>query len=225
MKKTIFTLNINDYAPEIRRLTRPLLERYAKYAGYDIYDIDTRSFPGWDVDIEKLQIYHLMEHMDVNFAWYIDSDALIHPDLPPIDVLCPRTHCGHPGHDLAPIRWRYTDDGYFQRDGRHIGSCCWNIFGWDWTRDIFHPPDDITFEDAVSNIRITEEERRSGVITREHLVTDYIVSRNIARYGLKFFSLYEVLHRSGTFFHHEYTKPVDEKIVILRDKIKEWKLL
>jgi hypothetical protein len=224
MNNVIFTLNINDYAPEIRRITRPLLERWAKERGYDIYDITERKFPEWDVDIEKLQIYDLIPRLDVSFAWYIDSDALVHPDLPPLHDICPRTHCGHPGSDLAPIRWRYTDEGYFQRDGRHIGSCCWNIFGWDWTRDIFHPPDDLTFDEAVSRIRITENEAQSGVITPSHLVTDYCVSRNIARYGLKFYSLHEALYRSGTFFYHEYTYPIEKKVTLLRDKVKEWKL-
>jgi hypothetical protein len=46
LKKTIFTLNIDNYAPEIRDITRPLLERYAKKIGADIYDIEDRNFPG-----------------------------------------------------------------------------------------------------------------------------------------------------------------------------------
>lgn len=221
-RRVIFTLNIDNYAPGIRALTRPLLERYAKYAGYDICDINSRAFPDWDVDLEKLQIYNLMKEYKIEFAWYIDSDAAIHPDLPPLHNLVPRDHCAHNGSDLAPVRWRYTDDGYFQRDGRNIGSCCWNIVAWDWTRDVFHPPD-ISFNDAMKNIRIIEAERQSGVVTPAHLVTDYIVSRNIARYGLKYVNLNKWLG-SGDYFFHLYTVPIDEKIVELRRKIKSWGL-
>ena len=56
VKKTIYLLNIDDYAPELTALTYPHVEFYAGKIGAETYVIDTRKFPEWDLDYEKLQI-------------------------------------------------------------------------------------------------------------------------------------------------------------------------
>lgn len=225
MATTIYLLNVGGYAPELTALTYPHIEFYAHKIGAEICMISERKFPGWDVDYEKLQIYELAEKRGDDWSIYIDSDALIHPELPDVTALIPRDTVAHNGADFASIRWAY--DKYFWRDGRHIGSCNWFAMASSWCRDLWRPLDDITFEEAVANITVTVEERHANV-SAEHLVSDYALSRNIARFGLKFTTLNDLWPKIGltgtNFFHHEYTIPLDEKVAHIRHTIKEWRL-
>lgn len=221
MRKTVYLLNIDDYAPELTALTYPHIEFYADKIDAKIHYITKRKFPDWDTDYEKLQIYDLARERNDDWSIYIDSDALVHPELPDVTTLIPRDTVAHNGADFAPVRWKY--DEYFMRDGRHIGSCNWCAIASSWCRDLWHPCEDLTFEQAVSKITVTVEERHTGV-TKEHLVSDYVLSRNIARYGLKFTTLNEIWKQLGMegvgFFFHQYTVPLDQKIADIR-KIME----
>lgn len=223
--KTLYLLNIGDYAPELTSITYPHIEYYADRIGADIFTIDDRKFPEWDMDYEKLQIYEIARKRRDDWAIYIDSDALVHPELPDLTELIPRDTVAHNGSDFAPIRWRYDD--YFRRDGRHIGSCNWFAVASSWCLDLWRPLDDLTFAQAVENITLTADEKRSGVLTREHLVSDYALSRNIARFGLKFMTLgqlWESLHMRPEFFFHLYTVPVEEKIRQINEALDRWNL-
>jgi len=223
--KSIYLLNINNYAPELTALTYPFIEEYANKIGAEIYKITERRFPEWDVDFEKLQIYELSKERGDEWSIYIDSDALIHPETLDVTELLSKDTVAHNGADMALVRWKY--DNYMRRDGRHIGSCCWLMVASDWCRDFWTPMSDMTPEEAYKNISITVEEANT-VIKAEHLITDYTVSRNIARYGLKFKALNELWPEVGlpeaNFFYHEYTVPLDEKIANIKKKIEEWKI-
>lgn len=224
MKKTIFLLNIGDYVPKITNLTYPLIERYAKKIQASTHIIHERRFPEWDLDYEKLQIFQLSQEMGNDWSIYIDSDALVHPDLPDITELIPMDTVAHNGSDFAPIRWRY--DNYFRRDGRHIGSGNWLAVGSSWCLDLWRPLDDLTPEEAVANINPTAEEERA-FITAGHLVSDYALSRNIARFGLKFTRLGKIwkqYEQDVEFFYHQYTLDTDQKVSSLKETLKRWKL-
>ena len=136
--------------------------------------------------------------------------------------LIPMDTVAHNGVDFAPIRWKYDD--YFRRDGRHIGSCNWFAAASSWCLDLWRPLDDLTPEEAVSNITLAVPER--GVMKPDHLVSDYALSRNIARFGLKFKSLREVWLQYGmsdaSFFYHKYTMSLEEKITRIRQMITRW---
>jgi hypothetical protein len=226
VKKVVYRLNLgNAYAPELTALTYPHLEKWAEKIGAEVYTITERKFPTFDPDIEKLQIFDLSRERGDDWSIYIDSDALVHPELPDITTLIPRDTVAHNGADFAGIRWKYDD--YLRRDGRNIGSCCWLMVASDWCRDMFRPLDDMTFEEAVANITVTIEERHAGV-TPGHLITDYVVSRNIARFGLKFLTLNDLWPKLGlegaNFFSHEYTIPVETKIEHIKQTIEKWRL-
>ncbi len=89
MRKTIYLLNIGNYAPEITAITYPLIERYARKICAQIEMIDERRSPAWDLDYEKLQIYELAQRRGDDWSIYIDSDALVHPELPDVTDLIP----------------------------------------------------------------------------------------------------------------------------------------
>jgi hypothetical protein len=222
-KKTIFTLAVNDYAPEIRELTYPLLKRYADKIGADFYTITERKWPQAPPVYEKLQIYQLAQEMQNDWNIYIDSDTLIHPDFMDITNHIPRDTVAHNGCDTADNRWRY--DRFFYRDGRHIGSCNWFTVASDWCIELWKPLDDITLEEAYAHINPTVNELNT-VITPDHLIDDYTLSRNIAKYGLKFITFRDILARLGYpnpgFLWHLYTIPIEHKVVLMKNVLNEW---
>jgi hypothetical protein len=226
-KKTIFTLNIDGYAPQVTELTFPLIKAYADKIQADFYIIKDRKFPGWPPVYEKFQIYQLAQEMQNDWNIYIDADALIHPDLVDFTVVLPRDTVAHHGQDFAPIRWRY--DRFFRRDGRHIGSGNWFTLGSDWCIELWKPLDDLTMEEAFERIFPTVDEDASGVIPRTHLVDDFTCSRNIAKYGLKFTTVRQLMKNFGfdqgtPWFWHAYTIPIDAKVEEMKKVLKGWKL-
>lgn len=239
-KKTVFTLNVDGYAPEITALTYPLIEAYAHKIGADFHIISERKFPEWPVTYEKLQIFELAREMGNDWNIYIDSDALIHPDTPDLTALLPRDTVAHHGKDCAPVRWK--TDKYFQRDGRHFGTGNWLTVASDLCLDLWRPLDDLTPAQAIANIFPTVFERISGVVNRSHLIDDYALSRNIARFGLKATTFREIFSKlgykevrdatghvlqneGGYFFFHHYLFPLDQKVVQMKKVLRNWKVV
>ncbi len=223
MKKAVFTLCVNDYEPEITALTLPFMRRYADKIGAEFIVLDQRLYPDYPAVYEKLQIFELGREFD--WSIYFDADTLIHPDLFDVTDHLAKDTVLHWGNDMAGNRWRY--DQYFRRDGRHIGSGNWFSVASDWCLDLWHPLDDISFDEAVSNIFPTVAERNIG-IEPEHLIDDYVLSRNIARFGLKFkhfMDLQKELKREGeVYFFHNYFLLSEQKRDFIREKIALWEM-
>ncbi len=227
IKKAIYTLCVDGYDEAITNLTFPLINAYAKKIQADFFIISERKYPDYPAVYEKLQIYNLGKDNDWNI--YIDADALIHPDLMDLTSLLHKNTVAHHGSDFASQRWVY--DRYFLRDGRHIGSGNWFTIASDWCIDLWHPLDDLSLEQAVRNIHPTVQERMSGVIDPSHLLDDYVLSRNIAKYGLKFRTirgLLQEINPSGEFqdlFWHQYLIPREAKVLEMQKTLKRWRLL
>ena len=242
MRKSLYTLNIGSYAPEVTAITYPFLRLYARKMGAEFRVITERQFPEWDIELEKLQIHDLARENDDEWSMYLDSDALVHPETVDFTSYLPMDTVAHNGQDYGPIRWQF--DEYFLRDKRYIGSCNWCAVASRWCRDLWMPPEPgLTQAEIVSRITPTvreicgddkqdDEGKPDGywppVVTAQHLISDYLVSRNIARYGLKFTTLIDVQKaiglESAAFFFHEYTVPVDVKVSHLRQTLKRWRL-
>ncbi len=227
IRKTFYTLNINGYDREITEITYPLMKHYCEKIGAKFHVIDQRRFPNAPVTYEKLQIFQLMKDNGDDWAYFMDSDCLIHPDM-----FDPTNHVGkdkvlHNGVDMAGHRWKY--DRYFLRDGRHIGSCNWFAIASDWCVDLWHPLDDISFEEAVANIYPTVNELNT-VVDAQHLIDDYTLSRNIAKYGLKVATVMDILKVIGYgpdvgFLWHHYTEPNEQKLVVMKQQLQKWRIL
>jgi len=225
-KKTLYTLVVDNYAPGITRLTLPLMQRYAEKIGAELFVIRERKFPEWPVVFEKLQIHELGRLHENDWNIFFDADALVHPEtIDFIPMLGGKQFVAHNGNDYAAVRWRY--DEYFRRDGRNIGSCNWCTFGSDWNLDLWRPPDDLTPAEAISNIFPTVNELAT-IITPDHLVDDYVLSRNIAKYGLHFTTLIETLDKSqlkdSNFFWHIYTESVEKKVEAMKRILVAWQI-
>lgn len=226
VKKVIYLLNVTTddnpegYQPRVRRLTYPLIERYAKKIGADVIEIRSRQFPEFPITYEKLQIHQISQQIQAEWNIYIDVDAMVNPELFDVTVMLPKDTVCHNGRDMANMRWKY--DKYFLRDGRHFGSCNWFTVASDWCVDLWKPLDDITCEQALANINITTDEYNSRNCKTEHLIDDYSLSRNIAKYGLKATTMMEVCAKLGytdqagrgvnPYLWHIYTKTEEEKL-------------
>ncbi len=225
-KKTLFTLCVDNFEPEITELTFPLMKGYADKIRADFHIIKERKFPDFPPVYEKLQIYTLGKEMQNDWNFFLDADALIHPDTIDFTEALPKDTVMHHGKDFASMRWTY--DRYFRRDGRNIGSGNWFALASDWCIDLWEPldPKDLTFEEAVKNIHPLVGEINSGVVDPKHLIDDYVCSRNIAKYGLKFITAREWIAQKGIeggyFFWHAYTIPRDRKVQEMKKVLKEW---
>ena len=226
LKKMIYLLNVGNYAPEINELTRPLIFHYAQKIGAEVFEITDRKFPDWPPVYEKLQIYELAQEHGNDWNIYIDSDALIHPDLMDMTAYMTKDTVAHWGHDVAENRWQ--TDRYFWRDGRHIGSCNWFTIGSDWCIELWKPLEDMTFEEAKTKIWPIVQELKS-VITADHLIDDYTLSRNVAKYGLKFTNFKTIFKSVGyteaAFLWHQYQMPLEQKLVEMKKQLKVWGLI
>ena len=226
IKKVVYTLAVGRYPKKITDLTFPLFKRYAKKIGAEFVVINKRRFPSWPAAYEKLQIYQLAQSMKTDWNIFFDADALIHPELPDLTEIIPRDHVAHESCDSSPVRW--YQDRFFRRDHRFIGSCNWCAVGHTDCLELWKPLDDLTLEEAVKNIFPTMGEVAMGV-TPEHLIDDYTLSRNIAKYGLKFKKIRDILRAMDlgnmSFFYHVYGVPTEEKVEKLRECATSWKVI
>jgi hypothetical protein len=235
MKKTIFTLYLNDYAPEMVKLTFPLMQRWADKIGADFHIIKERRWVDAPITYEKFQIYYLAKEIGSDWNIFFDADTLVHPDLGDVTSMIDKSTTMQNGKDIAVNRWSY--DEYFWRDGRHTSSCNWFAVASDWCLDFWHPLEDISMEEALSRIHPNQAEVSAGV-TPEHLIDDYVISRNIARYGLRFTTLERELNRLEDFrqgeanvsnirsyLWHQYAMPDSEKILRMKTMLAiGWKI-
>jgi hypothetical protein len=225
IKKTIFTLAIGNYEPEICEITFPLLKLYADKIGADFHVIKERKFPDWNIRYEKMQIYQLAQDMQNDWNVYIDADALIHPEMPDVTNLIGKDTVAHMGSDMAAIRWKF--DRFFMRDGRNISSCNWFTVASDRCIELWEPQTDITQADATASCFPTVNELNT-VFKPEMLVDDYVLSRNIAKYGLKFTTFTKRFKDIGLgdswFAWHQYTIPADQKLLEMKNIIQQWRL-
>jgi hypothetical protein len=218
LRKTLYTVCVNNYAPEITGYTFPLFKHYARKIGAEFHVITERKFPGYPPPYEKLQIHTLAKERGDDWAMFIDADALIHPECIDFTDFVSRDTVIHNGIDPSALRWRA--DNYFRRHAQWVGSCNWLAIASNWCLDLWTPLE-ISKEEAVANIFPTNDENHSGVIEPEHLLDDYTLSRNIAKFGLKVTTVPEVNKlarlKDAQFFWHVYTVPVAKKVEMIRE--------
>jgi hypothetical protein len=245
LKKTIYTLNIDNYEPEIFELCMFYMKLYAYKIGAEIFIIQDRKISDKFAGLEKFQIYELGKEHKNDWNIFIDPDALIHPDFFDPTVMMTKDWTAAFGvSDFTPIRFR-TDE-YFLRDGRFYGKGNWFGICSDWCLDYFHPLDDISLEEAMSNcFPMNDEISSNKPMSGHNMVEDYIVSRNIARYGLKHTLVADLMTKygknigychqmqtsvqgtqmlsSGPVFH-VYLQSSEQKLVMMKKQIKAWQL-
>lgn len=219
-RKVVVTLDIGPYAPEITALTFPLLRYYARKIGAGFHVIRERAYPDWPIAVEKFQVRDVAIKAGAEWAIFFDADALVHPETPDWTSHLPRDTVAHNGSDFAGIRWRPHE--VFLRDGRNIGCCNWCAVASDWClQDFWNPPVGLDPAEVLEQIYPTVTELNTDLIDAAHLIDDYLMSRNVARFGLKFTTLLDLQKQigldGGNFLWHQYVITREEKLRQMRE--------
>jgi len=224
LKKTVFTLAVNNYAPELTKLTFPFMKKYADNIGADFHVIRERRFPGWPAVYEKLQIHRLAQEMGNDWNIFFDADTMVHPELPDITEHLSLNHVANYQSDSAGVRWKY--DRVFRRDGRNIGTCGWLSVASYQCIELWKPVDDMTPEEVMARVKPTVGEAEAG-LRPDHYVDDYVMSRNVAMYGLKYTSIAHILRSLDlgnlSFFVHTYKVSEDAKLDLFIETLRGWR--
>lgn len=216
IKKNIVTLDIN-YNQEIVSLTRPYLKSYADKIGADLTIISERKYPNYPINIEKFQVYEISK--DYDWTIFVDSDALIHPNCPDLTEFYSKDTVIFNDKDFYQFRFKSND--YSRRDGRNIGAATWMSVFSDWTRDLWKPYDNPI--QYVDQINLMDFEKNYGYKS-EHILDDYLVSLNIAKYGLKHKTIIKDIipnfkvDKYSYFVNHTLCKSEKDKLI----NIKKW---
>jgi hypothetical protein len=221
---------MNNWEPEITNLTFPLMKFHAKKIGADFLIIDERKFEKLPLQLERFQIYDISK----NYDWIIqlDADLLMHPDMPDLTQNISKDFTLISRWDL--LSKRFKSDHYFNRDGRFISAPGFFTITSDWCRDFWKLPTDIDLETALSNTTPLLHEFDGRKVDNTHIVFDYLISRNIAKYGLKvksfqeIFSILDEKFKIGViedYICHNSWLPIHHKRQHLKNVIeKHWKI-
>jgi hypothetical protein len=203
-KICVHVIDIGDYFPELKQLTIPTVVRFCENIGADLKIITERRFPDWPVLTEKLQVYD--NGMEYDYNILLDLDILIHPDCyNPFIKNIPETYCSFKDNYHADTQLR--SDFYFKRDGRNVGISGCAIFTTRHTHNLWKFPQDLTREEILDNIL---QERK--------IVDEYVVSRNLSKYGFRYIepypiSQYDLMFHLGNYKQNEYD---------ILDNVKLW---
>lgn len=218
MKKALVTLDIN-YNKNITNLTYPYMRKYAEKIGADFVIMNERKFPYLSPNMEKFQLYEI----SANYDWtiFIDADALIHPNCPDVTEIYNKDCVIFNRYDYYPFRFKHNN--YMRRDGRNIGATTWISIFSDWTRHAWKPHDNP--EQFLDQINPMDLEKNFGYKPK-HILDDYLVSRNIAKYGIKVETFHQLVPKDGMnnyWFRHDFCITEEDKINLLSmwiDKIE-----
>lgn len=213
MRKTVYVLNIGNYMPDLCSITIPTIEAWARRIGAKIGMITERKFPEWPVTYEKLQIHELSREDD--WSLYIDADTVISPALGDPTTVFPPTHVGVFMAYTASML--FPSDNYFARDGRNLGLATNFIVTNPMTNDLWTPFQE-TAEDILPRLAPTDKYPH-----RPHLVDEYCLSRNLARYGLKYSGIVDM--HLNHFLHLSVTvENVQDAICSAQRYKKRWRM-
>lgn len=214
MKKRIFTLDVDgQYNQEIKDLCVPYQALFADKIGASYTILTRREFsnptdPTKPAISDKFRLFSFAQEEDT-WTWFLDIDAMIHPDALDITALIRPESVFMYGRDCSIQRFR--NNVYFRRDQRWHGACTWNVLCSHVTADLWTPPMDPAW--CATQIRPTVFERH--VKTPASLLDDYSLSFNIARFGLQYSSWADIeplLKIPVQFqqYHHQYTEPPED---------------
>jgi hypothetical protein len=225
-KRTLYTLCVDDYAPEITELTFPLMRTWAEKIGADFCVMTARCFPEWPAQCEKFQLPTHAAAQGDEWSIFLDADVLIHPDFPDIFQHLDRSTVYHNGLDVATTRFNCRD-AYFQRDGRFRSPGNWLCVVSDWTREDAYsfPPPDLTPEQTAARIRPHVNELAAGVHA-VGLIDDFLMARNAARFGLHTGTIENVMKQLGlnNVLWHNYLPTNAEKVPMMKSELVKWGL-
>jgi hypothetical protein len=214
----VHVVDIDDYFPELKELTLPTIERFCDNIKADLNVVTERRFPDWPILTEKLQVYEDGKKYDYNIL--LDLDILVHPDCyDPFEKNIPKTYCAFKDNYHAHLQLK--SDIYFERDGRDVGISGCAIFTTRYTHDLWKFPIELSKEEVCDNILFHPT---VGLYGRKG-VDEYVTSRNLAKYGLKYIepypmNEYDIMFHLGRQHIVKYDNLIDgEEEIVERAKL------
>lgn len=203
MKICVHVVNIDNYYPELFNLCIKTVERFCNNHNFNLNIITKRKWPKWPILTEKLQVYDY--GLDYDWNLLIDADILVHPNTyNPFKYFDPR-EVGNKDEYKANMQLRL--DKYFIRDGRNLGLSGCVLATSRLTHDLWEFPTDLSKDEIINNIL---QERK--------IVDEYVISRNLAKYSLKYRELFPV--KDYDLLYHLGSYAQDENKIL--DLAKEW---
>lgn len=202
--KCVHTVVIDNWKPDLCAVTLPNLERFAKRIGADFNVISKAKFDGYPPNYERLQIWEDGK----DYAWNInvDADTILHRDFEdPTSWLDSRYVASS---WMTDPRFYFVCNKYFERDGRLIGIADSFVVSSYATHDLWRPLD-IPFSEA-----------RKLCLKDERMVSEYCLSLNVARYGLKFNGA--IKDKDKFYSIGTTTNKVADPVKMMINKLKEW---
>lgn len=199
--KTIYTMVINDYMPELCKITIPTIKNYANNIGAAFVIIEDRKYQNWPITYEKVQIYEL--GIDNEWNIFIDADTVINKDMPDLTNMLSPDHVGT--HMAYNADRELPYDYYFIQDGRNIGLVTNFIITHNMCHQLWRPLD----ESVTSALNRLDTKKAS-----HHIVDELCISRNLARYGYKMTGIIPYCY--GKFLHLSAT--VEDNNTLIRAK-------
>jgi len=185
MKKCIHIVDIGEnYLPELRKLTLPTITQYAEKIKAEINFIKERKYPKWPIVYEKMQVHNYGKDYDWNIL--LDIDYIITPRM--YDVTKTYSADTVSFSHSYPATSQLKSDYYFLRDGRNVGIAANFVVTSKWTHDLWEPLE-LKLEDALQRV------------IRHHVIDEYCLSRNLAKYGLKYAGIAPTPDTQKLFLH------------------------
>lgn len=214
-------MDIGGFFPELTKITIPSIKFFARKIGAEFKVIDTPTFNMPSVTYEKFQLYEMSKGYD--WTYFLDADTLVNPDCPDWAEAVTKDVCIFHGLDLSLNRCRASN--YNRRSKTLHGACTWNVTFSDWCRDLWHPLDELTWEEAMEAITPTRNEVAAGAWNKTHLIDDFLVGQNIARYGLHVTTIFELCKNFGhppEYYCHLYACSDAAKLDAIQKQAANW---
>lgn len=233
MNKTIYVLAVNNYCPEILAVTQPAILDYAKKIGAKVKYVTERKFLEFPVTYEKFQLYELSKANNDDWSIFIDADCYVCNDFPDIVEMIPTNCVLLAKGGFGGTRFKYND--YMRRYDQHLDVGSWFFAFNKICRDLIKPihfqSGELSVNDCVNEIFPLSEELNGVVkVEPQHLIDDYLLARNIAKYGLKVKYLCEIFPNALNSLGHSCHDTNEVKLAYLKklkdyDKTNYWSLL
>jgi hypothetical protein len=208
VKKIVHCVYIGDYFPDLWQYTLPTIKLYANRINADLNIITERKFPEWHINYEKMQVWEDGKGADLNLL--VDADVLIHPYFPDIEQIIPLHHVAFQESYNASRKFKLNE--CFERDGRDVGVVSNVVVSGKSTHCLWEP------------LNISPDEGKKITIVREGDIDEYNLSRNVAKYGLKYTGVtWEDWHKE--YLIHIGTEDKNSSVKFAEKMIHEWNKL
>lgn len=212
---TLADSNVSNFS----ELTHPSLKAYANKIGCDFHVINTRKYPGHNINYEKFQMADMLRYYER--ILYVDTDVLIRPSAP--DIFARVEPGAFGGMDEAKhivfwseesIRGQFSPFGWSGKwNGRHLNA---GVMVLDKTHlDIFREPvvTDIPYWDQpYINFRLQDSRWLVNELAPEY---NFLVFHHYLSPG----RLKETAH----FLHFAGGTPTEGKISAIKEELASWK--